>query len=81
MSLVAFLSALFYGSVIANSEVIISNVSCRYNVIIDAGSAGTRAFIYKYDADRPLETLTEYSSKKYHTGVNSKDYFSHDIFY
>jgi hypothetical protein len=40
----------------------------RYSVLIDAGSAGTRIFVYSFQAPAPLESLSEVVSKKVNKG-------------
>mmetsp|Transcript_10676 Transcript_10676/g.16173 ORF Transcript_10676/g.16173 Transcript_10676/m.16173 type:complete len:472 (-) Transcript_10676:11-1426(-) len=47
------------------------STSLTYSVFIDAGSAGTRVYIYTYNIDSPLDTLTEISSKKIQTALSS----------
>lgn len=42
----------------------------RYTVLIDAGSAGTRMFVYSYDEKSPWESLKEVVSQKHKTGLS-----------
>jgi hypothetical protein len=43
----------------------------EYAVLMDAGSTGTRVYVYKWDSDQPLETIAEVDRKRTNPG-NSK---------
>jgi hypothetical protein len=40
----------------------------KYTVLIDAGSAGTRVFVYSFNEQHPLDSLAEVGSSKKNIG-------------
>ena len=72
-----FLCCHFLFSVIQSQEEVareedqVINSNIGYAALIDAGSAGTRVYIYSFNKQFPLESLVEVSSKRIKLGKDT----------
>lgn len=54
-----FLLNIFVSAFFIRSNCFDGSTNAKFTIVLDAGSTGSRVYIYKFEADRPLSTISE----------------------